>query len=159
MFVKWSFTSLLTKQTRFTFSGTASLWAQSAFIELWDWSNLRSLQRKIQRKWSVARVQIVQPVVSWCLFWKVTSIYYVLFHYFVVKCLCLYKCFTIYSSVENGCPYFSLKLFTETNILTFKQFISVSYKMCWMENYAPGFANYKYKTLISFKIYVILHQC
>ena len=28
-----------------------------------------------------------------------------------------------------------------------------------MENYAPGFANYKYKTLISFKIYVILHHC
>ena len=35
--------------------------------------------------------------------------------------------------MEIGCPYFSSKLFTETNILTFKQFISVSYKMCWMD--------------------------
>ena len=71
------------------------------------------------------------------------------------------KCFTIYSSMEIGCPYFSSKLFTETNILTFKQFISVSYKMCRMdiaENYALGFAYYKYKTLISFKVYVVLYQ-
>ena len=60
--------------------------------------------------------------------------------------------------MEIGCPYFSSKLFTETNILTFKQFISVSYKMCRMdiaENYALGFAYYKYKGLISFKIYVV----
>ena len=44
--------------------------------------------------------------------------------------------------MEIGCPYLSSKLFTETNILTFKQFISVSYKMCWMdiaENYALWF--------------------
>ena len=44
--------------------------------------------------------------------------------------------------MEIGCPYLSSKLFTETNILTFKQFISVSYKMCWMdiaENYALRF--------------------
>ena len=83
------------------------------------------------------------------------------FSLFCGKVLCLYKCFTIYSSVENGCPYFSSKLFTETNILTFKQFISVSYKMCWIdiaENYALGFAYYKYKTLISFKIYVVLYR-
>ena len=56
-----------------------------------------------------------------------------------------------------GCPYFSSKLFTEANMLTFKQFISVSYKMCRMdivENYALGFAYYKYKTLIYF--YVVL---
>ena len=62
--------------------------------------------------------------------------------------------------MEIGCPYFSQKLFTEANILTFKQFISVSYKMCWMDiagNYALGFAYYKYKTLISFKIYVVLY--
>ena len=61
--------------------------------------------------------------------------------------------------MEIGCPYFPSKLFTETNIFTFKQFIS--YKMCWMdiaENYALGFAYYKYKTLISFKIYVVLYQ-
>ena len=59
------------------------------------------------------------------------------------------------------CPYFSSKLFTETNILNFKQFTSVSYKMCWMdiaENYALGFAYYKYKTLTSFKIYVVLYH-
>ena len=45
--------------------------------------------------------------------------------------------------METGFSYFSSKLFTQTNILTFKQFISVSYKMCWMdiaENYALGFA-------------------
>ena len=45
--------------------------------------------------------------------------------------------------MEIGCPYFSSELFTETNILTFKQFISVSYKMCRIdiaENYALGFA-------------------
>ena len=66
-----------------------------------------------------------------------------------------------YSSVEVGFPYLSSKLFTETNILTFKQFISVPYKMCQMyiaENYTRGFAYYKYKTLISFKIYVVLYQ-
>ena len=39
MLVKWSFTSLLTKQTRFKFSGSTkrrprSLWAQSASIKL-----------------------------------------------------------------------------------------------------------------------------
>ena len=63
--------------------------------------------------------------------------------------------------MEIGCPYFSSKLFTETNILTFKQFIFVSYKMCRMniaEKYALGFAYYNYKTLISFKIYVVLYQ-
>ena len=63
--------------------------------------------------------------------------------------------------MEIGFPYFSLKLCTETNILTFKQFISFSHKMCRMdiaENYALGFAYYKYKTLISFKIYVVLYQ-
>ena len=61
--------------------------------------------------------------------------------------------------MEIGCPYFSSKLFTETNILTFKLFISVSYKMCRMdiaENYALGFADYLHKTLISFKIYIVL---
>ena len=71
------------------------------------------------------------------------------------------KCFTIYSSMEIGCPYFSSKLFTETSILTFRQLIYISYKMCRMdtaENYALGFAYYKYKTLISFKIYVVLYQ-
>ena len=51
---------------------------------------------------------------------------------------------TTYSSMEIGCPYFSSKLFTETNVLTFKQSISVAYKMWWMdniaENYALGFA-------------------
>ena len=49
--------------------------------------------------------------------------------------------------MEIGCPYFSSKLFTETNILTFKQFISVSYKMFRMdltENYALGLAYYNY---------------
>ena len=63
--------------------------------------------------------------------------------------------------MDIGCPYFSSKLFTETNILTFKQFNSVFYKMGLMdmaENYAFSFAYYKYKTLISFKIYVILYQ-
>ena len=63
--------------------------------------------------------------------------------------------------MEIGCTYFSSKLFTETNILTYKQFIFVSYKMCLIdivENYALGFAYYKYKTLTSFKIYVILYQ-
>ena len=63
--------------------------------------------------------------------------------------------------MEIGCPYFPSKLFTETNILTFKQFISVSYKICRMDiagNYALGFAYYIYKTLTSFKIYVILYQ-
>ena len=39
MFIKWSFMSLLTKQTHFTFSGSAKkatrkLWAQSASIKL-----------------------------------------------------------------------------------------------------------------------------
>ena len=45
--------------------------------------------------------------------------------------------------MENGCPYFSSKLFTESNILNFKQFIFVFYKMRWMdiaENYVLGFA-------------------
>ena len=40
-------------------------------------------------------------------------------------------------------------------------FISVSYKMCQVditENYALGFAYYKYKTLMSFKIYIVLYQ-
>ena len=63
--------------------------------------------------------------------------------------------------MEVGCANISSKLFTETNILTFKQFISVPYKMCQMyiaENYTLGFAYYKYKTLISFKIYVVLYQ-
>ena len=63
--------------------------------------------------------------------------------------------------MEIGCPYFSSKLFTETNILTFKQFISVSYKMCRMdiaENYALSFAYYKCKTLISFNIYAVFHK-
>ena len=48
--------------------------------------------------------------------------------------------------MKIGCPYFSSKLFTETNILTFKQFISVCYKMCRMDiakNNALGFAYYK----------------
>ena len=70
--------------------------------------------------------------------------------------------FTIYSSVEIGCPYFSQKLFTETNILTFNQFVSVSFKMCRMDiagNYALGFPYYKYKTFkIPSKIYVVLYQ-
>ena len=63
--------------------------------------------------------------------------------------------------MEIGCPYFSSKLFTETTTLTFKQFISLSYKMRRMdvaENYALGFAYYKYKTLISFKVYVVLYE-
>ena len=63
--------------------------------------------------------------------------------------------------MEICCPYFPSKVFTETNILTFKQFISVSYKICRMtiaENYALGFAYNKHKTLISFKIYVVLYQ-
>ena len=35
----------------------------------------------------------------------ITNIYQVLFHYFVVHFSCLYKkCFTIYSSMEFGCP-------------------------------------------------------
>ena len=58
--------------------------------------------------------------------------------------------------MEIGYPYFSSKLFTETKILTFSQFISVSYKMCRIdtaENYALGFAYYKYKTLISVVLY------
>ena len=45
--------------------------------------------------------------------------------------------------MENGCPYFSSKLFTESNILSFKQFIFVFYEMCRIdiaENYALGFA-------------------
>ena len=48
--------------------------------------------------------------------------------------------------MEIGCPNFSLKLFTETNILTFTQFIFVSYKMRRMdvaENYFLGFAYIK----------------
>ena len=56
--------------------------------------------------------------------------------------------------METGCPYFTSKLFTDTNIFTFKQFISVSYKICWMdtdENYAFGFVYYRYKTLISLR--------
>ena len=51
--------------------------------------------------------------------------------------------------MEIGCPYFSWKSFTETIILIFNEFISVSYKMCRMEiaeNYALGFAYYKQKT-------------
>ena len=62
--------------------------------------------------------------------------------------------------MEIGCPYFTSTFFTETNILTFKQIISVSYKMCRMdiaENHAFGFAYYKYKTLTSLKIYVVLY--
>ena len=39
----------------------------------------------------------------------------------------------MHSSVGIGCPDFSSKLFTETNILTFKHFNSVSYKMCRIE--------------------------
>ena len=49
--------------------------------------------------------------------------------------------------MEIGCPYFSSKSFTETNILTLKQFISVFHKRCRMditENYALVFAYYKY---------------
>ena len=63
--------------------------------------------------------------------------------------------------MEIGCPYFTSKLFTETNLLAFKQFNFVCYKMCQMdsaENYALGFAYYKYKTLISFNIYIVLYQ-
>ena len=62
--------------------------------------------------------------------------------------------------MDIGCPYFSSKLFTENNILTFKQFNSVSYKMGLMdiaENCAFSFGYYKYKNLISFKIYVVLY--
>ena len=62
--------------------------------------------------------------------------------------------------MEIHCSYFSRKLFNETNILTFKQFIFVSYKMCRMdiaENYALGLAYCKYKALISFKIYGALY--
>ena len=70
---------------------TGSLWTKSASIKLWDWSNVQLLQRKIQRKWRVAWVYIVGPVVSWSLFWKVTNIYHVLFHYFVVKFSCLFQ--------------------------------------------------------------------
>ena len=58
--------------------------------------------------------------------------------------------------MEIGCPYCSSKLFTETNILTFKQFISVSDRIA--ENYALGSAYYNDKNLISFKIYVVLYQ-
>ena len=63
--------------------------------------------------------------------------------------------------MEIGCPYFYSRLFIETTILTFTQFISLSYKMRRMdvaENYALGFAYYKYKTLISFKVYVVLYE-
>ena len=63
--------------------------------------------------------------------------------------------------MEIGCPYFSSKLFTETNILTFKQFICSPYKMSRMdiaESDALGFAYCKYKTLISFQIYVALYR-
>ena len=54
MFVKWSFTSLLTYscKTCFTFSGTA----KRATRKLWEWSNMRLLQRKIQKKLIVAQV-------------------------------------------------------------------------------------------------------
>ena len=58
-------------------------------------------------------------------------------------------------------PYFSSKLFTETKIWTFEQFISISYKMCPIdiaEKYALGFAYYEHKNLISFRIFVILYQ-
>ena len=63
--------------------------------------------------------------------------------------------------MEIGCPYFFSKLFTETNILTFKQVISVSYKMCRLdidENYALGLLTISIKTLNSFKIYVVLYH-
>ena len=63
--------------------------------------------------------------------------------------------------MKIGFPYFSSKLFTETNILAFKEFISVPFKMCRMdiaENYALGFAYYKHTTLIPLKIYVVLYQ-
>ena len=73
------------------------LWAQSASIKLLDWSNVRLLQRKIQRKWRAAWVYIVRPVVTWSLFWKVTNIYHVLFHYFVVKFSCLYKSILLFT--------------------------------------------------------------
>ena len=65
-----------------------------------------------------------------------------------------------YLQLEIDRPRFSLKLFTEIKFLTFKQFISVSYKMCRIdiaENYALGFVYYKYETLISFKINVVLY--
>ena len=54
MFVKWSFTSLLTYscKTCFTFSGIA----KRATRKLWEWSNMRLLQRKIQKKLIVAQV-------------------------------------------------------------------------------------------------------
>ena len=55
--------------------------------------------------------------------------------------------------MKIGCPFFFSKLFTETNILTFKQFIPVSCKMCRMDidkNLSLGFAHYKYKTFIFF---------
>ena len=71
------------------------------------------------------------------------------------------KRFSIYSSMEISCPYFSSKLFPETNIFSFKYFISVSFKMCRMdiaESCVLFFAYYKFKTLISFKIYVFLYQ-
>ena len=67
------------------------------------------------------------------------------------------KRFSIYSSMEIS----SSKLFPETNIFSFKYFISVSFKMCRMdiaESCVLFFAYYKFKTLISFKIYVFLYQ-
>ena len=65
-----------------------------------------------------------------------------------------------YLQLQIDRPCFSLKLFTEIKFLTFKQFISDSYKMCRIdiaENYALGFVYYKYETLISFKINVVLY--
>ena len=131
-FAKWSFTSLLTKQTRLTFSGTA--------------------KRSTESLWTH------QFPVS--LFWKVTNICHVLFHYFVVKFSCLYNSLLLFTvQWKLVALIFSSKLFPETKILTFKQFISVSYKMCRIDivDHLHSFTYYKYKNLISFKIYVVLY--
>ena len=92
----------------------------------------------------------------------ITKIYHVLFHYFVVKFSCLHKSVLLFTvQWKLVALFFPSKLFIETNTMTFKQFISVSYKMCRMdiaENYALVIAYYKNKSLTSFKSYVVLYQ-
>ena len=99
MFVKWSFTSLLTKQTCFTFSGTAKR-ATRKFVGTISFHyaeiNQMCSYYKERYKGNEGRLEF-KLCDQWLDFlketniWKEINIYHVLFHYFVVKFSCLYK--------------------------------------------------------------------
>ena len=93
MFVKLSFTSLLTKQTCFTFSGTAKR-ATRKFVGTISFHyaeiNQMCSYYKERYKGNEERLEF-KLCDQWFNFWKETNIYHVLFHYFVVKFSCLYK--------------------------------------------------------------------